>query len=82
MLMKPNQYDAPVRTPQTQKAKPNAGSLVRIVRKVEDYLAYREQRRELLSLDDAMLRDIGLNRGEADRIANRPFRWFGEDDGQ
>lgn len=33
----------------------------------------RRDRRQLLSLDDHMLRDIGLSRADAFELANRPF---------
>ena len=36
----------------------------------------RRQRRALLGLDDAMLKDIGLGRGDAFREAAKPF-WRG-----
>lgn len=41
---------------------------------VEDYLRYKRECRELLSLDAHMLKDIGLSRSDAERIAGRPFR--------
>jgi len=36
-------------------------------------LQVRAQRRELLGLSDAMLKDIGISRADAQREANRPF---------
>lgn len=33
----------------------------------------RHDRRDLLRLDDHMLRDIGLDRSRADQMATRPF---------
>jgi uncharacterized protein YjiS (DUF1127 family) len=41
-----------------------------------DYAQLRRERRELLSLDDRMLKDIGLSRADAERIAAEPFRWL------
>ena len=37
------------------------------------WLEVRRQRRQLQSLSDAMLRDIGLSRADAEREATRPF---------
>ena len=37
------------------------------------WLRRRRQRRELLRLDDRMLRDIGLTRGDAEFLINKPF---------
>lgn len=38
-----------------------------------DHAARRRSRQSLLDLDDAMLRDIGVTRAQAQREANRPF---------
>jgi uncharacterized protein YjiS (DUF1127 family) len=43
----------------------------------EDYLEYRRQRRSLLTLDDRMLKDIGLSRADVMRVgspAKRPHK--------
>lgn len=43
----------------------------------EDYLEYRRQRRNLLALDDRMLKDIGLSRADVMRVnspAKRPHK--------
>lgn len=37
------------------------------------WLEVRRQRRQLQSLSDAMLRDIGLSRADAERESTRPF---------
>lgn len=44
-----------------------------IVTHIEDYLEQRRQRRELLALDDRMLKDIGLSVADAERIAGEPL---------
>lgn len=38
-----------------------------------DTLAIHRQRRRLIELDDALLKDIGLTRDQARREAERPF---------
>jgi uncharacterized protein YjiS (DUF1127 family) len=45
--------------------------------KLQDYAEYRRQRRALLSLDDHMLKDIGISRAEAARIVSKDFDWSG-----
>ncbi|MDZ4791957.1 MAG: DUF1127 domain-containing protein [Hyphomicrobiales bacterium] len=40
---------------------------------VESYLQYRRERRALLALDPYLLKDIGISRAEAERIAHAPF---------
>jgi uncharacterized protein YjiS (DUF1127 family) len=37
------------------------------------WLRHRQDRRDLLRLDDHMLRDIGLDRSRVDEIPARPF---------
>lgn len=76
MLMKPNQYDAQSRREYTISDQDDIGLLGNIVQKIEAYLEIRRERKELLALDDYMLRDIGLNRGEAEQIASKPFSWL------
>lgn len=79
MLMKPNQYDAHLDRETTISEQNDIGFFGNIVQKVEAYLDTRRERRELLTLDDHMLHDIGLNRGEAERIAGKSFAWFAND---
>jgi uncharacterized protein YjiS (DUF1127 family) len=45
--------------------------------KLQDYAEYRKQRRALLSLDNHMLKDIGISRAEAERIVSKDFDWSG-----
>ncbi len=40
---------------------------------VERWRERARQRRELLALDERMLRDIGISRTDADRIGHTPF---------
>lgn len=78
MLMKPNQYDAQVRRDYTVSQQDDIGFVGNVVQKIEAYLDTRRQRKELLSLDDQMLHDIGLNRAEAEQIARKSFAWFAD----
>jgi uncharacterized protein YjiS (DUF1127 family) len=78
MLMKPNQYDAQFRKDHAVSENDDIGLLGNIVQKIETYFETRKGRKELLSLDDHMLHDIGLNRGEAEQIASRSFEWFAD----
>lgn len=43
------------------------------IAQLERWRQLARQRRELAQLSDAMLRDIGLNRGDALRESQRPF---------
>lgn len=47
--------------------------LKRTVRLVLAWMEVTNQRRALRELSDEMLKDIGVNRDEANREANRPF---------
>jgi uncharacterized protein YjiS (DUF1127 family) len=78
MLMKPNQYDAQFRKDHAVSENDDIGLVGNIVQKIEAYFETRRERSELLSLDEHMLRDIGLNRGEAEQIASRSFEWFAD----
>ena len=77
MLMKPNQFELDVWTsaalPRTQDS-----LFMRLISRLEAYIEHRRQRRALRSMDDRLLRDIGLNRSEAERIAGEPFHWWRE----
>lgn len=48
-------------------------ALLRAAEAVDLWLGRRRQRRSLLALSDHLLKDIGLNRGEAAREARKPF---------
>lgn len=49
------------------------GGPLRLIRRLLDMMALRRQRRSLALLDDAMLRDIGLTREQAQFEASRPI---------
>jgi uncharacterized protein YjiS (DUF1127 family) len=53
------------------------GSVSGLMDGIETYMEFRRQRRELQRLDDRMLKDIGLSRGDVMRIqpAHRAKRW-------
>ena len=44
-----------------------------LVKTCEHYYQRASQRRALANLDDHLLRDIGVSRGEAQREARKPF---------
>ncbi len=46
-------------------------------KKLERWDQLSEQRRQLREMDDRLLKDIGLSRADAERIAER--RWFWDD---
>ncbi len=50
------------------------------LRRVRDALAARRAVRELAQLDDRLLHDIGLDRGEVQRLLARPAPLAGEPD--
>lgn len=73
MLMRPNQYEmtyASIPEPHS-----STGFFSRAMKRLEDYVEHRRQRLDLLSLDDHMLKDIGISRADAERLARRPFKW-------
>lgn len=73
MLMKVKHFEEslPLTTPLAGMRK---GFLMRTVEWLEAYAAHRSQRRDLLSLNDHLLKDIGLSRSDAQNIASKPFR--------
>ncbi len=77
MLMKPDQYDAQFEVTETASVKSGPGLIGRAVARIEEYVALRKSRRALLELDDHLLHDVGLSRADAERLAAKPFRWFG-----
>lgn len=52
-------------------ARPSA--LVRLVTLLQDWHEHARSRRLLRSLDDRLLRDVGLSRADAEREGLRPF---------
>ncbi len=75
MLMKPNQFERAYTTLDRPVATPSH-PITRIVQKIEAYAEHRRQRHALMSLNDHLLKDIGLGRAEAEQLAHRPFKWF------
>lgn len=49
--------------------------LQRLGKRIERYSQLALQRRQLLEMDDRMLKDIGLSRADAERIAGRRGFW-------
>lgn len=45
----------------------------RLLRQLRRWKTLHDQRHHLASLSDAMLKDIGLSRADAEREASRPF---------
>lgn len=45
----------------------------RLLRQLRRWKTLYDQRHQLASLSDAMLKDIGLSRADAEREASRPF---------
>ncbi|MBC8049685.1 MAG: DUF1127 domain-containing protein [Chitinophagales bacterium] len=55
-------------------SRPNpAHHLSKAVSFIEGYLQYRRERRALLALSPHLLKDIGISRADAERIAHAPF---------
>ena len=65
----------PIRT--TAAFAPRGASLANVAAQLLNramlWLEVRRQRRQLQGLSDAMLRDIGLSRADAERESTRPF---------
>jgi uncharacterized protein YjiS (DUF1127 family) len=51
----------------------SAADVVRVVETFDLWMARVQQRRDLLALNDRMLRDVGVNRAEASAEAEKPF---------
>jgi uncharacterized protein YjiS (DUF1127 family) len=73
MLMRPNQYETSYAS--LPEMRTETSFLSRAMKKLEEYAEHRRQRVDLLTLDDHMLKDIGISRADADRLAGRPFKW-------
>ncbi len=79
MLMKPDQFEidgSALHGP--SNARP--GFFTRLIMRLEAYAQHRAQRRQLMALDDHLLKDIGLSRAEATRISTESFSWRGAND--
>lgn len=78
MLMKPNQFEIEAGSSfeaWRASAKSRPGFFTRLIMKIEDYAEHKRQRHALRTLDDRLLKDIGVSRAEAERIAAEPFSW-------
>ena len=51
----------------------SAADVIRVVEALALWMARARQRRNLLALDDRALRDVGVNRAEAEAEAAKPF---------
>jgi uncharacterized protein YjiS (DUF1127 family) len=81
MLMKPHQFEFDAQAnPEAWRAKAAArpGFFTRVVMKLEAYAEHKRQRQAIRALDDRLLKDIGVSRAEAERIAAEPFAWTPE----
>lgn len=77
MLMKPYQFETHELVFQSpDRARPSL--ITQLILKLEAYVEHRRQRRALLALNEHLLKDIGLSRGDAERIARQPFSWLGK----
>lgn len=55
--------------------------IVRLKRAIEAEFAFRHAIAELNDMSDYMLRDLGITRGDIERVVRRPCAWTGEDAG-
>ncbi len=74
MLMKSGSFEMAGRSPAIPE-QTGRNIFARIMLRLEAYSEFRRQRSALMALDDYMLKDIGLSRAEAERIAAEPFDW-------
>lgn len=76
MLMRSDTFGAvgqgPAARPRTQHGQ---GFIARVMLRFEAYMELRRQRHALMQLDEHMLKDIGLSRGDVDRIVSQPHDW-------
>jgi uncharacterized protein YjiS (DUF1127 family) len=49
------------------------GALTRTLDRVDGWIERYRQRRQLLGLNDALLKDIGISRADVEREAAKPF---------
>lgn len=76
MLMRSDSFGAVGQFPAARpQSRPRHGLIARVMLRIEAYMELRRQRHALRQLDDHMLKDIGLTRGDVDRIANHPHDW-------
>ncbi len=74
MLMKPDQFALGMKT-LNGDARTQPNFLTRLTCRLEAYAEHRRQRQALRSLDDHLLKDIGIGRAEAEQVAAKPFDW-------
>ena len=55
--------------------------LARLKQAIETELAVRHATAELSDMSDYMLRDLGITRGDIERVVRRPCAWTGRDEG-
>lgn len=63
----------PTNTVVTAARQRRASTITRLLQQVTLWLEVRRQRRQLMSMSDHMLHDLGLSRADAEGEAMRPF---------